>query len=211
VGTIAADLDGLGDRIELPAIAPGAAMTIEMWVWRDNLTLNGNPQERALIHKAGAAGEDDLLMAATETFDWDGEVWMGSGVGASAGATAVVMQWYHLALTYDGADLKLYVDGVEVGNTASAAGLLWDSSGAWTLGAREEGGVFVDEMDGMIDEVRIWNVARTATEIDAARCTPLDGTEPGLVAYLPLDADLDDLTGNGNGGTAVGDALLLPF
>ena len=89
--------------------------------------------------------------------------------------------------------------------------MAWAAAGAWTLRARDENGLFVDEMDGVIDEVRIWNVARTATEIGTVRCTPLDGTEPGLIAYLPFDADLDDLTGNGNGGTAVGDALLFPF
>ncbi len=211
IGYTAADLDGFGDRITLPAIAPAAEITVEAWVWLDNLLLNGNPQERAVVHKASSTG-DDVLIAATEGFDFAGDLWTGSTTSVSAGATASVMQWYHLAMTYDGSVQRFYVDGVEAGSTTEPAGLALDATGGWTLGARDDGtGTFVDEVDGMIDDVRIWDVARTAAEIDADRCVLLDGTEPGLVAYLPLDVDFMDLTGNGNDGTAEGDTVLLPF
>jgi len=36
---------------------------------------------------------------------------------------------------------------------------------------------------GALDEVRLWNVARTAGELQGARTLELSGTEPGLVAY----------------------------
>ncbi len=211
IGYTAADLDGFGDRITLPPMAPTTEITVELWVWLDNLLLNGNPQERAVVSKTSPNG-DDVLIAAEGGFDFVGELWTGSTTTVTAGTTASVFTWYHLAMTYDGAVQRFYVDGVEVGSTTEPAGLALSATGDWTLGARDDGaGLFVDEVDGMIDDVRIWDVARTAAEIDADRCVLLTGTEPGLVAYLPLDTDFIDLTGNGNDGTAVGDAVLLGF
>ncbi|MFQ6041137.1 MAG: carboxypeptidase regulatory-like domain-containing protein [Candidatus Poribacteria bacterium] len=76
---------------------------------------------------------------------------------------------------------------------------------------------------GLIDDLRIWNVARTQEEIQATMYTELQGDEPGLVAYYRFNTleDLDigeegfkvddvrDWSGNDNHGDLVGDALLV--
>ncbi len=67
---------------------------------------------------------------------------------------------------------------------------------------------------GTIDEVRIWNVARSATQIADNKDIPLAGNESGLVAYYNFDqgtacgvntgeTTLNDLTANGNDGTLI--------
>jgi hypothetical protein len=210
IGNIAADLDGTGDRIVLPAIVPGMEVTVEAWVWFDDLVQVAVPPPRTVVHKVGSSG-DDLLIGSSGAVEWDAELWLNGPSILAINTGPQEMFWYHVAMTYDGSVQRFYVDGVEVDSLTVGTGLAMSNTGAWTLGARDDGGVFVDDLDGMIDEVRIWDVARTATEIDEARCTPLDGTEPGLIAYLPLDGDFGDLTGNGNDGTAVGDTMLLPF
>ncbi|MCL5280335.1 MAG: hypothetical protein M1376_10560 [Planctomycetes bacterium] len=52
----------------------------------------------------------------------------------------------------------------------------------------------------MLDEIRLWNVARSPEEIRAALNTPLTGKEPGLVAYWDFDDAAKDKSGHGNDG-----------
>ena len=60
---------------------------------------------------------------------------------------------------------------------------------------------------GKMDEVRIWNIARTEAEIQASMNTSLTGNEAGLVGYWNFDdGTAKDLTANGNDGEFKGDA-----
>ena len=68
---------------------------------------------------------------------------------------------------------------------------------------------------GQIDEVRVWNVARTVDEIRSDMNTQLNGDEPGLVGYWKFDAETEgvvhDATSNKNDGKLVGNAKLEPY
>ena len=90
--------------------------------------------------------------------------------------------WSHLAGTYDGTTLRLYVDGVEVANQ-SQSGLIETSSAALTIGGDFLYGQY---FTGLIDEVRIYDRALSAAEIQADMNTPITppivDTEPPVVA-----------------------------
>src|SRR5262249_8731703 len=68
--------------------------------------------------------------------------------------------WTHLTLTYNGSTLTLYRNGVAVA-TSTASGTLSPNSGTLQIGASQFGEYF----KGLIDEVRIYNKALSATEI----------------------------------------------
>jgi len=74
-------------------------------------------------------------------------------------------QWYHLAWTYDGTDLKLYVNGVEETNVVqnTGSGSIYDSNTSFRIGGRSDGFF----MNGSADEVRIYNRALNTDEIKA--------------------------------------------
>ncbi len=72
-------------------------------------------------------------------------------------------QWYHLAGTYDGAAVKLYVNGV-LANSQSAIGTLWTGSTPVYIGASPEG-QFPRYFHGLIDEVAVFNEALTDADI----------------------------------------------
>ena len=101
----------------------------------------------------------------------------------NSGLSASMDQWAHLAMTYDGSAVKLFVNGVEKASKTSSGNMLSTMSSQLTIGGNPRGSYF----NGMIDEFRVWNVARSASDITSTMNKPLAGNEPGLVAYFKFD------------------------
>ncbi|MBK7393685.1 MAG: VCBS repeat-containing protein [Chloracidobacterium sp.] len=68
--------------------------------------------------------------------------------------------WTHIALTYDGSMMRLYMNGVEVGSTPKT-GNITDSGQPFGIGGRSTGLRF----NGAVDEVEVFNRALSSTEI----------------------------------------------
>jgi hypothetical protein len=77
--------------------------------------------------------------------------------------------WRHLAATFDGAILRLYVDGAQVGSLARTGSILV-SAGPLRIGGNA---VWGEYFQGLIDEVRVYNRALTPSEIQADMSTPV--------------------------------------
>lgn len=129
-------------------------------------------------------------------------------------STVTANTWYHIAVTYDNAQTKIYLDGVEVANQVNNETLIVDNN-PLLLGFSASSG---HPWDGMMDEVRFWNVARTLTEIQEDMDNELSGLEPELMLYYNFDdgipdADnttlglITDLSGNNNNASFVDFAL----
>lgn len=104
--------------------------------------------------------------------------------------SGVAPGWHHLALVWNGTSLTFYLDGV-VRASQDFPGLapVYHPTNSVLLGADAGPGDTAEgeSFAGGLDEVRIWNVARTVTEIRQAMRTPLTGSETGLVAYYRCD------------------------
>jgi hypothetical protein len=93
-----------------------------------------------------------------------------SGERGFAGPSALPLNtWTHLAGTYDGATLSLYVNGVLVGSHA-VAGPIATSTGVLRIGGNT---VWGEYFTGRIDEVRLYNRALSQSEIQTDMNTPL--------------------------------------
>lgn len=76
--------------------------------------------------------------------------------------------WYHLAGTYDGSNVKIYMNGVEKGSTP-ATGSIQSTTLPLSIGARSaDGSTFSYNFYGMVDEVKVFNRALSAAEIQDA-------------------------------------------
>jgi hypothetical protein len=74
-------------------------------------------------------------------------------------------RWTHVACTYDGGVGRIYVDGAQVAMTGGGSPLGAGNASGSALGGNSPSG---DTMVGLIDQVRVWTVARTAQQICSA-------------------------------------------
>ena len=92
-------------------------------------------------------------------------------------------EWVHLACTYDHESLRIYVNGNLLVQKPYSTDIYYGSHG-FSLGSVTNsyyGGTHY--LGGMMDEVRIWNYARSQTQINQTMNLVLQGNEPGLIGY----------------------------
>jgi len=116
---------------------------------------------------------------------------------------------YHVAMVYDGVNLKFYRNGFLLSQTP-VSGNLFQNDFPTQIGLYNAE-LYNTNLIGYINEVRIWNVARTQAEIQAYMNTslPTPATQPGLLAYYTFD---DLLNKQGNpvwNGTLGGSAAIM--
>ena len=170
-------------------------ISIRAWVRRN--ADRGNYSGFAALNKLG----DELMYCGT---DVDGETllaYAGSTGGGPTGNTAVSDSlWHHIVYTYDGVDVKVYVDGslVYTGATAQDAAaaisftLLTTNFGSW--------------WDGDIEAVAVWEQTLDAAEVLADMSYLEQQMTTDLWAFWPLSTgvDITDASGNRRDLTIVG-------
>lgn len=117
--------------------------------------------------------------------------------------------WYHIAGTYDGSTITVFVNGGSIKSEKVSGPLFIDQSDLF-IGRGDPEFSFGEYFHGALDEIRIWNVTRSQEEIRAAIHTPLTGKEEGLVAYWNFDdGTAKDLSPNENDGVLNGNAQIV--
>lgn len=130
-------------------------------------------------------------------------VWWINAYNATYRATGTISTgaWTHVAGTFDGTNLNLYIDGNLVASTLPGVGIT-QSTGSLKIGAG--GSTPCCSWNGFIDEVRIWNVAQTQADIQTNMHLS-DVTGTGLVGYWKFNdaagTSATDSSGNLNTGT----------
>lgn len=191
--------DGTNDFVEIPdnnALDLSSAFTIEAWVLptesgatrgqmiigKVDDTQNGNSADMAYSLRLGSNG-------------FRAEIGNGSvfGVKESGIQNVKLNQWQHVALVFDGStgNLNLYLDGVVQGSpTATGLSAVKNSFSSLKFGAYSTH--FGQYFKGGLDEVRIWNTARTAQEITDNISATLNGNETGLAAYYTFNQGIPE-------------------
>ncbi len=218
----ALDFDGTNDHATLGAAAAynSNTFTVETWLRRDGAGV-------AAQTTSGAGGVTAIPLvtkgrSGTGTINWflgidsttgrlaaDFESGSDDSNHGITGTTALANgTWYHAAVTYDGTTFRLYLNGVQEASAAVANGPGTASNQPPALATAMDGaGAPAGFFNGVLDEVRIWNVARSAAQISAARDQELI-TGSGLLGRYGLNegggASLANSIAGGPAGAAVG-------
>jgi len=217
--TSALDFNGVSSAVR---ISPGANLeitdqiTIEAWVYANSFPASPtagsifckhswNPSMYGYVLRAGGNG--------VLSFN------IGGSIGSSSAGWKEVMSndnaltlntWYHVAGTFDGSSMNLYVNGVPSGSFSFSGGIYPN------VGLPARIGALADTMwgmsrywDGYIDEVRVWNRALSASELVAGMNDHLDpSTAVQLAGYWRFNdmpnAVIQDYSLNNNPGQVLG-------
>lgn len=204
--------------------APAAAQPFGAW-----LTLAGNPTHgyvrvphAAVLNPTGAftfeawvsitnsaAGEDCRTIAGK---NWNQSWWIGlcsvggrptlrsylkGSASARNGGEIEPGRWTHIAVVFNGTQRLHYING-ELAATFPETGPLTTSTAELRIGSDVSWEV---TPAGAIDEVRLWNVARTLAQIREGISHPITAPQGGLIAVWGFDGNAQDVVGPHEGST----------
>ncbi len=205
--------DGNYVRVEdSPSLDLTGSITLETWIYKTN---NG----------------EDWNIIFSKPWDWDGNPWhvyrlgltyagnvpkyatcslaLSGGIAGVSGTSVIPDNaWVHLACTYDGSEMKMYVNGSLEG-TQPASGSINTNDQPLIIGRNLLN--WWNDWFGYIDEVRVWSVARTQEQIQQSMGRSLAGDETGLAGYWRFNEGSGliarDSSGNGNDGVLIGNPV----
>ena len=131
-------------------------MTLEAWV-----KPSAGTGWRTVFLKEDAGTLAYALYSANNQSRPAGFVHTTGDIALNGTAAVALNVWTHLALTFDGTTMRMFVNGAQV-STRALSGAAMVSAGALRIGGNA---VWGEYFKGLIDEVRVYNRALTATEI----------------------------------------------
>lgn len=187
-------LDGDGDTVVVPSIddLSGSELTIQYWFKGGSIQSAVRQQGAGFI----VAGWSDQHILSND----------GGTSGISAG-NATDGRWHSVITTWKQdtvGGFVSYLDGEVIASRDSSNTELPFNAASLYFGSFNGVSEF---MNGCIDEISVWNRARSSGEIRATWNSPLGGNESGLIGYWKFDdGTANDVTQDDNDGEFVGDA-----
>jgi hypothetical protein len=177
--------DGVNDYVNLPYNAKfyPAAMSLEAWINPSTLS-----SVASTIIGSWTSTETRYLLQLTSTGTVQLALFNGGFYSFITSVVVPLNTWTHIAISYSNTTGRLiYINGMLV-SSDTAIGVLINSgvSAPVIIGWRGDSAANT-QFRGQIQEVRIWNTARTQQQISENKNKKLTGTESGLVGYYPLN------------------------
>ncbi|RJR15324.1 glycosyltransferase [Candidatus Microgenomates bacterium] len=200
--------DGSEDFINVPndsSFPTGTAVAVEAWVM-----YTGSVSDYvAILHRQFSTGDSEDYFLGLDPFVGTGR-WVFL-VRSSAGqvlsyddTNMVTNVWYHLAGTWDGTNVRMYVNG-RLTDTDALSGSIAANSNPITLGAGTGSFGHDNFFPGKADEIRLWSINRSASDIQDNMYKQIDPATSGLEAYWHMNEGtyqyVHDATANNNDGT----------
>lgn len=177
----------------------GGEFSIEFWVYVPDSMKDGQ------IHQFVSEGNDGTAFYLG--YGPDGTIQGGDFWGAtpSTGIPMPFGTWTHLAMTFDGVTAILFVNGDSV---AGSSGYFFTDGAPLTIGAQVDAS---QRFTGQMDEMKIWSVARSRSQIRGDFFGSPDLSDNTLVAYYTMNDAAGTLVTNSastaasQNGSIVGD------
>lgn len=196
---------GIDGGIDLPAdprFVPPTGITVEAWITYDDATIPSGLYYWPTIARQNLAPNSEVWNFRVDASNTANRV-LKFAVRINGLIYSVTYAFAagefstptHVAATYDGRDLNLYKNGIQLANTVlPLVGELVYNGGTTRIGNGDPINPGHESWNGIIDELRIWPVARTGPEIRATMNQSIGGLPSGVLTF-PLDGHLIDTSG----------------
>ena len=187
-------LDGVNDYVDAgdPSSIDGLS-SITVSAWFKPITASGN---KVVIAKWGSVGGYQFVLAYSNDSNYKMSFGVRTGSTGLNGSTQIVTsvtvvnnttKWYHLVGVYNGSTTKIYIDGVEDNSAVGSGAINSAVSSNIIIGAYSP--IINAWINGLIDDVRIFNRALSADEVAHSCFQQEDEWDLGL------DDDIDVMQG----------------
>ncbi len=177
------NFDGVDDFVSIAnsaSLTMSNAMTMEAWFKVESFSnptqmiLNKEGEYEVAVHSDGSI--QYAIALSNNTWAW-----------RNTGYTVAMNQWTHVAVSFNNGIISTYVNGelIDTHQQSSTIGDVYSSMNDLRIGGRSN--ATNAHFDGEIDDVRVWNVARTHSQIASNFSSTLTGNETGLVGYWDFD------------------------
>ena len=171
--------DGVDDYVSVGNGASlNSAKTISAWIKTNSHDTSQSIFQKKQSDTGGQYYNLSISSADNIAFYVNGAI-AGNGIYSSADSI-VIGSWHHVVGTYDGSVLKLYIDGVSAATNVNLVAGDYSNSDSAFIGVHPN--LVAQKFNGLIDDVRIYNYALTATQVKtlfnqgaAVRFGPVEG------------------------------------
>lgn len=194
----ALDLDGTDDYVYISnGVVLGTTFTQEMWIY---------PTDASVVYRAILGKETGSTLTRPQcVYQYGKKLHFGFGDNSNWNSDITpddvlsINAWNHIAFTFNGTTYLVYVNGRLVYTSLCASGKTPVNQPQSYIGKID------NFFKGKIDEVRIWSVVRTESQIRESMMSSIAGNETGLQAYYRMDysdgTTLYDISSNARNGT----------
>ncbi len=200
--------------IEVPhsaQVVPRTGVTVEAWFTYDDAALPSGWRYPTIMRQGiGPQGENLMLRVDADN---GGQRELRWRIKTTSSATfdcnyyfapGEFVAWTHVAATYDGQTLALFINGQQVASTTTNGEAIRDVVDVLRIGKGSDVATPIEVWNGELDEVRLWPFARTADDIQRTMNLELQSV-PGYVSTWNLNGDALDSSSDQHG--AVGGAV----
>ena len=175
--------DGINDWVTVndsSSLDLTTGVTLEAWVRPNNVN---NWQTVVIKEQPGQLVY--ALYSSIHTRRPSAHIYTSGDMGLEGASALPTLTWSHLAMTWDGLTLRMYVNGTQV-SSGALAGTLVTSASPLRIGGT---GVWSEWFNGVLDDVRVYNRALTPAQIVADRDTPVGGGGATLLSTRQATAN----------------------
>ncbi len=165
-----------------------AGMTLEAWV--NPVAGGGSYGWHQAVLKERPAGMAYGLYTTADTGRPSAHAFTSGERQAHSSTALPLNSWSHVAATYDGTTVRVWVNGVETGSAAAPAPIV-TSTGVLRFGGN---GVWGEWFAGRLDEVRVYNRALSPAELQTTMTKPVSCAVTPALAVAPASVAFSDAT-----------------
>ncbi len=202
------DFDGANDYINVPStvVSSPTELTISGWIKKEN---RGGTYECALHHgSSNTIGSSSYWLGVDNSDQITATIGANTGVGWAAGQTSITAnygQWYHVLATWDGAVVKVYVDGTYVKEYALSS--YTNLSSPTYIGTAYDGATYM--FGGSVDDTLILNRSLSPEQVNQIYQDGVAGHGmQTLVSQETTVGDIYTVNATPNNGTQDGVSVL---